>query len=365
MTLVRFLVIAMLIYPLAGAAHPIAQGLIQLKFQKGLLLLQMQVHAEQVFVANHFMITSGANLESTLKDHATYIQDHLFISADGKTLKGKLEDWVRSGPERIDYSFSFPIPLETNQLTLRQNILNEIDYAPGNPWEATYQVVIEDESSPGSQRYLLTSRKNLDVAIHKDQGTPLRLFADYVDLGISHILEGTDHLLFIGALVIGTRRFWELFRIITAFTIAHSLTLTLSVLDLFRLSPVIVEPMIALSIVVVALYNLFPRLSQKQRFRAFSALFFGLFHGLGFSGGLLEVIDTADEIGLAIIAFTIGVELGHQVVIVPLFAALFTLHNGPHIPRTLSHLFIRLCSALILIQGLYFFWIAIDLPIPD
>lgn len=365
MILIRSLVFAFLIYPSAATSHPIAQGLMQLSHQQGLLLLRMQVQAEQIFVANHFKIEPGANLDSTMVDHANYIQDHLFISSDGKALKGKLEECKRSNTERIDYTFSFSIPQEAKQLSLRQNLLNEIDYAPGNPWEATYQVILEEGDSTSSQRFLLTSRSSLEVPLSKGPEMPLRLFADYVVLGITHILEGTDHLLFIGALVMGTHRFWELFRVITAFTIAHSLTLTLSVLDLFRLTPLIVEPMIALSIVVVALYNLYPGLPQQGRLRECSALFFGLFHGLGFSGGLLEVMDNQDQMSLAIIAFTVGVELGHQVVIVPLFAGLSALQKRPQIPGSVSSGLVRLCSALILIEGLYFFWIAIHLNLQE
>jgi hypothetical protein len=136
-----------------------------------------------------------------------------------------------------------------------------------------------------------------------------------------HILTGYDHLLFISALALAVTSFWELFKVIAAFTLAHTVTLTLSVLDLVRMSPKIVEPMIALSIVIVALQNVCWPLRSRGGTRLGVAFFFGLFHGLGFAGGLLAVMAElpGSSVALAIIAFSVGVEIGHQCVVLPLF----------------------------------------------
>src|SRR6185369_4305874 len=122
---------------------------------------------------------------------------------------------------------------------------------------------------------------------------------------------------------------WDLVKVVTAFTLAHSLTLTLCVLDIFRLPERVVEPMIALSIVFVAVENIFWPNRTKGWGRLGAAFFFGLFHGLGFAGGLLDAMESlgGGAVVVAIIAFSVGVEIGHQVVVLPFFGALRLLRR--------------------------------------
>jgi len=146
----------------------------------------------------------------------------------------------------------------------------------------------------------------------------------FVRHGIGHILSGYDHLLFVCALVLGAVTFWDLIKVVTAFTLAHTLTLTLSVLNLVRLPSHVVEPMIAGSIVFVAATNLLWPKRSRGWVRLATAFFFGLFHGLGFAGGLLGAMEGMNglAVGVAIAAFSLGVELGHQMVVLPLFFGL-------------------------------------------
>src|SRR5262249_27352045 len=151
-----------------------------------------------------------------------------------------------------------------------------------------------------------------------------RMTQQYLRHGVGHILGGYDHLLFIIALVLATATFWDLVKVVTAFTLAHTVTLTLSVLDVVRLPSSVVEPTIAGSIVFVAATNVFWPERSRGWLRLATAFFFGLFHGLGFAGGLLSA--TQGMAGLAILiaiaAFSLGVELGHQMVVLPLFVGL-------------------------------------------
>ena len=142
--------------------------------------------------------------------------------------------------------------------------------------------------------------------------------------GCSTFSPGTDHLLFVTALVLCVRSFWDLVKVITAFTLAHSITLAISVFDLFRLPPPVVEPVIAGSIIFVALQNVFWPERTRGWTRLGVAFFFGLFHGLGFAGGLLEAMQgmSSSALLLAILGFSAGVEAGHQVVVLPIFCAL-------------------------------------------
>jgi hydrogenase/urease accessory protein HupE len=185
----------------------------------------------------------------------------------------------------------------------------------------------------------------------------------YVAHGFDHIVTGYDHLLFVAALVIGATRLWDLVKVVTAFAAAHTLTLTLSVLDLVRLPSSVVEPIIAASIVFVALQNvLFPRQSRGKA-RLIVAFGFGLFHGLGFAGGLLQAMEGMPAVSLAVAlaAFTLGVELAHQALIVPLYLVLKPLRRGaadtdeaiePPTPRLVLPL--RLASLLISLAGVFY-----------
>ncbi len=134
----------------------------------------------------------------------------------------------------------------------------------------------------------------------------------YLRMGILHILSGWDHLAFvIGLLALIGRHARRLVGVITAFTLGHSLTLTLSVLDLVRVSTAYVECMIALSIVFLIAESLRARPdSLIRRNPAAIAIFFGLFHGLGFASALLEVGLPAAGRGWSIFQFNVGVEMG-------------------------------------------------------
>jgi len=149
-------------------------------------------------------------------------------------------------------------------------------------------------------------------------------FLDFLGLGFKHILGGYDHLLFLIALVLATATVWDLVKVVSAFTLAHTITLTLSVLNFVRLPSNFVEPMIAGSIVIVALTNVFYPKRSRGRVRLVTAFLFGLFHGLGFAGGLLSVTQgtAALAVFMAIAAFSLGVELGHQMIVLPLFCGL-------------------------------------------
>jgi hydrogenase/urease accessory protein HupE len=178
--------------------------------------------------------------------------------------------------------------------------------------------------------------------------------------GIKHILSGYDHLLFLCALVLGAASLCDLIKIVTAFTIAHSITLTLATFGLAHLPEQIVEPMIAASIVFVAVQNIrWPKQSNGNS-RLAVAFFFGLFHGLGFAGGLLEIMHAmpVSLIWFAILGFSVGVEAGNQVVLLPLYFVLHFLRrrdtDAVGYDRLL--LFRRYASGAVAFAGLYYLY---------
>ena len=141
----------------------------------------------------------------------------------------------------------------------------------------------------------------------------------YSVLGIEHILTGVDHLLFVLGLLFlvgfNRRRIRPLLATITAFTLAHSLTLALSALGWLTLRPPPVEATIALSIMLVAGEALHTRATFSRRWPALVAFLFGLVHGLGFAGALKEIGLPQNHLAAALLTFNIGVELGQLVVV--------------------------------------------------
>jgi len=137
----------------------------------------------------------------------------------------------------------------------------------------------------------------------------------YVVFGTTHILpRGLDHVLFVLGLYFGARRPRALIAWITGFTLAHSVTLGLAGLGLLRLSPRIVEPLIALSIAWIGIENLLPRL-RDARHRLAVVFAFGLLHGLGFASALSQLQTPRGSFLLALLGFNAGIELGQLGVI--------------------------------------------------
>jgi hydrogenase/urease accessory protein HupE len=136
---------------------------------------------------------------------------------------------------------------------------------------------------------------------------------EYTQLGIEHILLGIDHLLFVLALLIITRGGWKLVKTVTAFTVAHSITLGLAALGFVHVPQAPVEAIIALSIVFVATEILHAQQGREgitARAPWLVAFTFGLLHGFGFAGALTEIGLPQGQIPLALLFFNVGVEFG-------------------------------------------------------
>jgi hypothetical protein len=151
--------------------------------------------------------------------------------------------------------------------------------------------------------------------------------AVYLKLGVEHILTGFDHLLFVLGLFMLSRTMWLLVKTVTAFTIAHSITLVLATLGVIHVPSKPVEAVIALSIVFVAAEIVHARLGREglaARAPWIVAFTFGLLHGLGFAGALSEVGLPQGHIPTALLFFNVGVEIG-QLLFVGALAALMAL----------------------------------------
>jgi hypothetical protein len=175
-------------------------------------------------------------------------------------------------------------------------------------------------------------------------------FLFYLGLGVEHIIGGIDHLLFLLALLALTTSLWQTVKIVTAFTVAHSITLSLAVLGLVKVPSSIVEPLIAASIVWVAVENLVAPAGAGRRWLVAGA--FGLIHGLGFASMLVELGVPEGAALRALVGFNLGVELGQlafvAVVMPPLVWASRRL---PRLPQILS-VIVALVGAVWLVERL-------------
>ena len=167
-------------------------------------------------------------------------------------------------------------------------------------------------------------------------------------LGIEHILTGFDHVLFLLGVVLVGGKLRTLLLAITAFTLAHSITLGLAALGVWAPSPSVVEPAIALSIVYVGVENWFVADASRRWLLTFP---FGLVHGFGFAGALREIALPKADVPLALLSFNLGVEAGQVLVLAVVLPILYWLRRRDAFARH----GVRVGSTLIAMAGLFWF----------
>jgi hypothetical protein len=172
----------------------------------------------------------------------------------------------------------------------------------------------------------------------------------FLILGIAHILSGYDHLVFLAGLILAACTVRELLVALTAFTAAHSLSLAMVVVGGVHAPPSIVEPLIALSIAWVGVENL---LRKRGGGRWWVVFGFGLVHGFGFAGALLELGfgSSARGVGVALLSFNVGVETGQLVAAAALLPVVYAIRSRPAWRTRL----VPACSMLIVLAGGYWF----------
>ena len=169
----------------------------------------------------------------------------------------------------------------------------------------------------------------------------------YTSLGISHLFDGLDHILFIFGLLFCITGFVNIIKTITAFTIAHSITLGLTVFELIILPQGTVEALIALTIIYLALEITHKENSIKSPW--IMAFAFGLLHGLGFASALIEIGIANEKMLLSLLFFNIGIELA-QIALIPIPIILIYLFKKLSIDNYLK------TSMSLLIGGIGFYW---------
>ena len=240
-------------------------------------------------------VNSGPRLEALAREALT-------VSSDGRALAAGDVTTSLDDSNGVHFHLVFT-GVGDAPLTLRSALVGKL--ALGH---RQYLTVRDGEGRVASEQLLDARHDTLTVDVGAVAGRP-NSFAAFLLLGVEHILTGFDHLVFLLALLLAGGSLREAAKIITSFTLAHSITLALATLDLVRLPPQVVEPLIALSIVYVGLENLLRREHRRRWLLTFG---FGLIHGFGFASVLAEIGIGAGGGGIArpLLAFNLGVELG-------------------------------------------------------
>lgn len=353
-----FLVILFMFCPRLFA-HPFVQNALDIIIAPDSVTLEARISLEQIAVVEAGSEKAEPTPEQVSR-HGAYVAKHLQVMADDdKAIMPTTIERIADTGSLRGYRLIYPFNSRSDVVRVRHSFFAGIDN-----WDATCQVRVRQSNQGTWELALLTRTGTIEYGCDWS-GVPLpprtsvwTTSLSYHGHGIHHILTGYDHLLFVTALLLAARTLLDLIKVVTAFTLAHSITLALSVFNFVSLPSQVVEPIIAASIVFVALQNVISPRQSSGNLRLFIAFAFGLFHGLGFAGGLRDAMEGLPPTALwsALIAFAIGVEVGHQIVILPAFTVLhLARHWRARHPRTHVSFFAqRYGSCAITLAGVYF-----------
>ena len=299
-------------------AHPVPFSYIDVRAGAGTIALTVVVHTFDV--ANDLKIQPperlldrealGAQGDAII----TLIQTRLTVRADGEALSAPTWSAPEAVPDRqsIRVHAAYVLPRPAGRIDVATLMF------PYDPQHRTFVNVYED-GAVTAQAILDKNRTAFEYFTGTRQGIRAVL-RRFVPAGVHHILIGPDHLLFLLGLLLLGGTLKQLLLVVTAFTIAHSITLSLAALGMVIPPANAIEPAIALSIVYVGADNLLVSAGGRDT-RAWIAFAFGLIHGFGFANVLREMDLPGRALGWTLFAFNVGVEIG-QLVFVVLVASL-------------------------------------------
>ncbi|MCY9661014.1 HupE/UreJ family protein [Paenibacillus chondroitinus] len=308
---------------------------------------------------------SDKQLTGSIEVLTKLVDDGLIVTGDGKignaVITGVKHE-KRASMDMIGIDIRYKFAATVKQYLMQYNFfwysgvdVNHSNYATIQVGGQTIQQVL------GSQNYIVQIQgpgaavgnppaaappAALDAkpAVHMEATSWLSTLKTYVLMGMEHIWSGLDHMLFVlGLLLAAEQRVWKIVRLITAFTIGHCITLVLSSLEVAYLSPKIVEPLIALSILYIAVENIWKR---KESARVIVTLLFGLVHGFGFAEVLRGTLS--GHMALPLFSFNLGVEIGQLVVVAIVIPVLLWIRRMP-----LQMKWNQYASGIIGVFGLY------------
>ena len=320
------LLAAAVLFPRAAAAHPVPFSYLDVRIDGAVIEVSVVAHAYDVIheLGLGLGMTDEAFLQSAeLQSHASRIAAifgaRLRMAADGRALAAGA--W--SAPEALN-----------DRLAVRMRVRYDAGRPPGVvtvtadlfPYDPVHQTFLNVYEGPdlSTQAILSAEHPSFEHFAGSRQGV-LAVIRRFLPSGIHHILIGPDHLLFLVGLLLLGGSLRRLILVVTAFTVAHSVTLTLAALNILSPPASVIEPAIALSIVYVGIDNLMVRGGRDMR--AVIAFVFGFIHGFGFANVLREMDLPPRALGWSLFSFNLGVEVGQLVVVVLVASALAALRK--------------------------------------
>jgi hydrogenase/urease accessory protein HupE len=279
---------------------------------EGALVVHVLDLAHELGTTNEALL-DPARLETKREAILRLVRARFAIIVDGRVLAPDLVR-LEPQPEQQAVSLQLRVPGAAAFGALRV----ECALFPYDPLHQTF-LNIYDGGALVHQEIFTSERTRFEYFAGTRQGT-LAVIRKFVPGGVYHIFAGPDHILFLVGLLLLGGTLARLLTIVTAFTVAHSITLTLAALSVFDIPARLIEPAIALSIVYVGIDNLMVG-REGRDFRAVIAFFFGLIHGFGFASVLREFGLPRQALGWSLFSFNFGVEIG-QICIVAVVAGL-------------------------------------------
>jgi hypothetical protein len=324
-------------------AHVASSGFLIVRAQGQELSGSMELAMRDVELAigvdrnNDGKITWG-ELHAAEPQLQQYVAAHLHFDADGG--RCALRFGALQVNERVDGHYAW-LPFgahcadNARQLSIAYSLMEGID--------PSHRGLLTLSSAAGTDvQTAVLGGKTLEQAFMLDESSRWRAFTEYLQAGIWHIWSGIDHLLFLlslllPAVLVRRNGHWEpvpqarpafinIVRVVTAFTLAHSLTLSMAALDIIRLPSRLTETVIAASIIVAALNNIFPVVTDSRARIAFA---FGLLHGFGFASVLADMGLPHGARLISLLSFNLGIETGQLAVVLLVMPAVYAMRRGP------------------------------------
>jgi hydrogenase/urease accessory protein HupE len=302
-------------------AHPAPFSFVDLRLEPSAVQVAVVAHifdlAHDLGIEPIEQLLDPAVIETRNAAITRLIGERLGLAADGTSLTGIA--WEAAEPladrqaVRLKGRLSLARPAGAVAITTVM--------FPYDPQHQTFINVYEGDELT-SQAILDATRPRFEHFAGTRQGA-MAVVRRFVPSGVHHILIGPDHLLFLVGLLLLGGSLRQLITVVTAFTIAHSITLSLAALNIFTPPARVVEPAIALSIIYVGADNLM--VHGGRDVRAWIAFAFGLIHGFGFANVLREMDLPSRALGWSLFSFNVGVEIGQVFVVVAVATALSAL----------------------------------------
>jgi hydrogenase/urease accessory protein HupE len=307
---------------LSTSAHPVPFSYVDISIEPDTINLTLVVH---IFDAAHEL---GVNPPELLFDPSVLgPQGSKLVALLQSRLRIAVDGWLTSG------TWSAPEPLPDRQ-SVRLHARYQINGTPGAlkviatlfPYDTAHQTFLNfyEDGALTSQAILDRNHAQLEYFAGSRQGV-FAVIHKFVPAGIQHILIGPDHLLFLVGLLLLGGSVRRLLLVVSSFTLAHSITLSLAALNLVTPPARLIEPAIALSIVYVGVDNLM--VGRGRDVRAWIAFAFGFIHGFGFASVLRQMNLPSRALGWSLFSFNLGVEIGQFLVVVLVASALMALRS--------------------------------------